>query len=103
MQQQPRLKCIFEPEFLNNTKLDTNPDLFPVEFLMIESKFAYIVGPTRQLMFVYASESSILDVFCLGKNRLVLVENESRSIKIFTDYKLNRFVELLVVDNDEVR
>lgn len=94
------MKCIFEPDFLNGAKLDTNPDLFPVEFLMIESKFAYIVGPNKQLMFVYASDSHIIDVFCLGKNRLVLVESGSRSIRIITDYKLNRFFDLVVVDDD---
>lgn len=53
-------------------------------------------------MFVYASTTEILDVFCLGKNRLVLVEAGSQCLKLFDDFKLNRFVEFPVTDRDEV-
>lgn len=101
--QQPTLKCIFESDFLNGAqKFDTNPDLFPANFLMIETKFAYIIGPNKQLMFVYNSNTEILDVFCLGKNRLILIENGSQTIKIFPDYKINRYVDFRVIDADEV-
>lgn len=69
---------------------------------MIEAKYAYIIGPNRQLLFAYASNTEILDVFCLGRNRLVLVEKFTQSLRIFSDYKLNRFIEFRVVENNEV-
>jgi hypothetical protein len=101
---QPRLKCLFETDFLNDIKFDTNPDLFPALFLMINTKYAYIIGPNKQLKFVYeSSNAEILDIFCLGEKRLIVVESGTSNIKIFPDYTVsNRFVEFKVTESEEV-
>lgn len=95
---------MFETDFLNDIKFDINPDLFPALFLMINTKYAYIIGPNKQLKFVYeSSNAEILDIFCLGEKRLIVVESGTSNIKIFSDYTVsNRFVEFKVTESEEV-
>ena len=69
----------------------SNPDLFPVWFLVINKFYTYIIAANRQIKFAYelkeieTSGCEILDVFCLGMKQVVIVEKNSFSIKIFPD------------------
>ena len=99
-----RMKCIYEHAevtALNDEKF-TNPDLFPVLFLIIHKHYAYILSPNRQIKFVYMTETDtdmeILDIFLIGDKQLVIVEKNSLRIKIFPNYEQdpNKFGEFEV-------
>ena len=91
-------KCVFTE--LDSNSTDNNPNLFPVSFLIIRAQLTYIVTANKQLKFLYIADKPILDVYMLEPRKLLVIEENERSIKIFSDYELEplAFIDYPVCD-----
>lgn len=90
-----KLKCLITSnlqEYLSRetdvVKMEiTNPDLIPLLFMVIFRHCLYVVAPNKQIKFVYFTESEIIDACFWGDKSLVIVEKNSLSLKIFTNFE----------------
>lgn len=68
--------------------------------MIIRSDFCSILNLNSKTTFLYVSDLSIIDAFCIGLNQLVVVEKDTKIIKVFPNYEIGslKFNEILVSD-----
>jgi hypothetical protein len=81
-----------------NLESKSNPDLFPALFLIVNKYNTFIIEANKKIKFAYEisiqncrSGCQILDVFCLNMNKVLVVEKNSYTVKIFSDFELDPY------------